>query len=61
MKTAKDLKEALAQVPDDAILLASDPNWTSAYVVGFQLLNRFSGSPYDGKTVFFIDFDTISE
>ena len=61
MKTAKDLKEALANVPDDAILVVSDPDWNSADVVGFQLLNRFSGSPYDGKTVFFIDFDDFSE
>lgn len=55
MMTAKQLRETLANVPDDTIIVVSGPSFRNYETIGSQLVRNFSGSPFDGKSVFFID------
>lgn len=59
MLTVGQLKNILAQVPDDAIVVASDPDWNMADALATQLIRNYKGSPFDGKNVLFIDIDEI--
>ena len=38
--TAKELKEVLANVPDDAVVVVSNPRWQSTEIIGSQFVGK---------------------
>lgn len=59
MITVQQLKNILAQVPDDAVVVGSDPDFKNFETTGCQLIRNFTGSPFDGQKVFFIDIKPL--
>lgn len=50
---AKELKEILANVSDDAIVIVSNPQWRTTDIVGHQVVKK--STLYDGADVLYID------